>query len=277
MLVGRDRETAALTALLDAARAGRGGVLNLVGEPGIGKSTLLAAVREAAADFTVVGTTGVEAHGGLTYAGLLDVLGPLRSHLSDLTGDRRVAVTTALGWGPEPGDQGEGDRRFLVAAATMSILALAAARRPVLVVVDDLPWVDPGSVAALTFAARRLPHDPVAFVFAGRETPDAQLAGAGVTLHLEGLAPADAQRLLGGSVGAVVVDRLVRLTDGNPLAISELARSLTDEQRRGSAPLPPALPLGDRLANGFGRLLDGLGDAGRRAVLIAAACTESAS
>ena len=274
VLVGRETERAAMGAVLDGARAGRGGILHLHGEPGIGKSVLLAAARSAATGFTVVGTTGVQAHGGLAHAGLLDVLGPLRDHVAQLPEGQRLALEAALGWRQDDGEAV--DRRFLVAAATMTTLALAGAERPVLVVVDDLPWVDSASVAALTFAARRLRHDPVAFVLAGREPLDAELVGAATGVHLSGVGVTDAGGLVQG-VAAPVVERLVAITAGNPLAIVELARSLTDEQRRGSAPLPPALPLTDRLADGFGRMIDGLSAAGRQAVLLAAVCADPGS
>jgi hypothetical protein len=88
----------------------------------------------------------------------------VRDRLADLPGAQAEALAAALGWGPAgaPGD------RFLVGAATLSLLAATAERAPVLVLVDDLHWVDRESAAPQLFAARRLHHDPVAFLFAAR-------------------------------------------------------------------------------------------------------------
>ena len=69
-----------------------------------------------------------------------------------------------MGWA-EPERSGD---RFAVAAATLGLLATAAEAAPLLVVVDDLPWLDRESTDALLFAARRLRHDPVTFLLTRR-------------------------------------------------------------------------------------------------------------
>ena len=88
-----------------------------------------------------------------------------------------MRLRTALGWAP-PGLPAD---RFLVGAATLSLLAAAAERAPVLVTVDDLQWLDRESAAAILFAARRLGPDAVAFVFSARHRRDP--AGPGARLR----------------------------------------------------------------------------------------------
>jgi DNA-binding CsgD family transcriptional regulator len=268
VIVGRGPERAAIAAILDSARAGRSAVLCLEGEPGIGKTTLLDAAERAAAGFRCVRTTGVTADLGLPHAALLDLLLPLRDRLGAVPAPQRAALGAALGWSAAAA----GDR-YLVSAGTLSLLAAAAEQQPVLLVVDDVQWLDRESRVALGFAARRLGHDRVAFLLAGRAGADDDLAG--LPRHrLAGLPPADAADLLRGQVAAALVDPLVAATGGNPLALTEAVRQLTAEQRRGSAPLPDVLPVGDRIAASFERSLAELTAGARQALLLAAASWE---
>ena len=155
-----------------------------------------------------------------------------------------AALGAALGWSA---DSAAADR-FLIGAATLSLLAAAAERVPVLVLVDDLQWLDPESASALAFAARRLGPDAVGFLMATR-------AGAGrpaTSLRASrrsasgACPPADATpssptACAGGARAAG------RRTAGNPLALLEVARGLDHAQTVGAAPLPSPLPAGDRL------------------------------
>ena len=85
MVIGRGAELDRIRALLDAARGGRCGSLVVEGDPGVGKSTILAAAADLAGDgFTVLRTRGVESEAGLDHAALLAVLAPLRGLLADL-------------------------------------------------------------------------------------------------------------------------------------------------------------------------------------------------
>ena len=272
MIVGRAPELAEIAAVLEAARHGVGASLCLVGEPGIGKTTLLDAAAGSAAGFQVLRATGVATELSLGHGALLALLLPLRDRLDAVPGPQREALAAALGWAG-PGGQGD---RFLVAAGTLSLLAAAAERQPVLVAVDDAQWIDRESLAVLAFAARRVGHDPVALLVAARAGPDPAAAVDGVrSLRLDGLPFADAAALLRGRVAAGLVDPLVVATGGNPLALVEAVRRLTPEQRRGSAPLPDVLPLGDRLASAFRRDEHRLPGGAHRALVLAAASGES--
>ena len=107
---------------------------------------------------------GIETDTQLGHAGLLQLLHPIRETVAEVPEGQSAALRSALGWS----SQASASDRFLVGAATLSLLAAAAERRPVLVLVDDLQWLDRESAAALMFAARRLGADAVAFLFAAR-------------------------------------------------------------------------------------------------------------
>ena len=185
----------------------------------------------------------------------------------EIPGAQAAALSVAFGWGPAAATS----ERFLVAAAVLSLLAAESERAPVLVLVDDLQWVDRESAAALGFAARRLRDDPVCFLWAARSgsIPPQFVEGMPV-LTLAGLSPTDARALVPERLADGVVERLVDDTGGNPLGILEIARRLTDAQRVGAAPLPSALPVGDRLGVVYAEQLTGLSAPAWRAVLLSA-------
>ena len=163
MLLGRDAEHAGLRELLDRARHGTSAALVIRGEPGIGKSSLLDDAVAAAEGMTVLRARGVESESELSFAGLADLLAPVVDERDALPAPQRAALAGALALGPPVA----GDR-FTVYAATLSLLAMAAERAPVLAVVDDAPWIDPPSREALVFAARRLGEEGVVLLFAAR-------------------------------------------------------------------------------------------------------------
>src|SRR5690606_33866799 len=92
---------------------------------------------------------GVESETELAFSALHDVLAPLVAHLDTLPAPQAAALASALALAPpQPGD------RFAVCVATLGLLQCAATDRPLLVIVDDLPWVDAASRECLLFAAR---------------------------------------------------------------------------------------------------------------------------
>jgi DNA-binding CsgD family transcriptional regulator len=272
-VVGRREPLDRLAGLLEGARRGTAGALVLVGEAGIGKTSLLDHVHAAGEGFLRLRVRGIESEAALDHAALVQLVTPLRHHLDELPEPQRRAVAAAVGWGPRQA----GDDRFLIAAGTMSLLAAAAGTGPVLVVVDDLHWLDPGTAMAVLFAARRLAHDGVALVFAtrGSSPPGTAIDGLEV-LRLEGLSPAEATELLPSGMAGTVVERLVASTHGNPLALLETSRALDVAQRRGAAPLPDPLPAGERLDAVFRPIVAGLSVTARRAAVLAAASRDGA-
>ncbi|MQY05730.1 AAA family ATPase [Actinomadura macrotermitis] len=256
MLQGRGDEQAAIGALLEGARAGAGGALVLHGEPGAGKSALLA---DAADGVRTLRATGAEPEQGLAFAALHQLLHPVTGLLDALPVPQRDALRGALGLAP-----GTADARFLVAAGVLSLLTEAAGDGVLLCLLDDFQWFDRASADALLFAARRLGGERVALLAATRDpAPTRGLP----SLHVTGLDAASASTLLPGA-SAPVRDRLVELTGGNPLALTEAARVLSPAQLAGREPLPDPLPVGGAL---FAERLARLPEATRALLLVAAA------
>src|SRR4051794_35680794 len=139
--MSRRSEIRRMQDLVTDVRDGRSRSLVLVGPAGIGKSWLCRQARTLAAEFTVVQTRGLESEAHLGYCGLFDVFSPLLdTHLDRLPSARRDALRGALRLAPasvvDP---------FAVAVASLDLLAIAAEDSPLLVVVDDAPWVDASS------------------------------------------------------------------------------------------------------------------------------------
>ena len=175
MLIGREVESARLATALASARAGAGAAFVLVGEPGIGKTTLLRDLVEQAGAMTVLETAGRRVRGGSSVRGARSTCcTPVLHRLDALPEAQAVALSTALALGP-PGVVD----RFAVGVATLGLLAAAAEDGPALIVVDDLQWVDSASRDALSFAARRLAAIPAIFVAAQRADAPRSAGSAG--------------------------------------------------------------------------------------------------
>ena len=182
LLVGREREREVLDRLLDGVRGGRGGVLVLDGEAGVGKTALLEYAVEVAREFRIARTSGVEAEMELPFAAVQQLCSPFLDFLDRLPQPQHDALGVAFGLitGPRrsvPGRTG-GPRP----------VAEAAEQRPLLAVVDDAHWLDHASARALAFVARRLLAEKIALVFAARPGDDL-LAGL-PELHVPSLGTA---------------------------------------------------------------------------------------
>jgi len=221
MLLDRLPERAVLSGLLQAARAGRSGVLVVRGEPGVGKTALLDWAVGSAAGLRVVRVAGVESEMELAFAALQQLCAPMLEKLEGLPDPQREALGVAFGL-----TTGAAPDRFLVGLAALSLLSEAAGQQPLLCVVDDAQWLDRASAQALAFVARRLLAEPIALMFAIHE-PGEEFRGL-PELLVEGLGGSAARELLGsvlgGSLDERVRDRIVAETRGNPLALLELSR-----------------------------------------------------
>ena len=164
-ILGRDRELGIIGGLVASATTG-GGALLIRGDAGIGKSALLerAVEQAAAAGMRVLRTTGVRTETNLPFAGLHQLLRPILAGLDTLPKPQSTALGVAFGL-----IEGAADAPFLIALATLTLLADAAARTPILVVADDVQWLDRPSADALAFVSRRLGSDPLAMVVGLRE------------------------------------------------------------------------------------------------------------
>jgi DNA-binding CsgD family transcriptional regulator len=266
VLVGREAELQVLERLLAGARVGDSGVLVVVGEAGIGKTSLLTEVRRRTEGMHVLTARGLEAEREVAFGGLSQLCTPLLGLLDELPPPQAEAlgVALALREGPRP-------ERFAVGAALLGLLTRAAEDRPLVVFVDDAHLLDDSSAQALVFAARRLQTDPVAVLAAQREEPTSALGSLGV-LRLGPLSVAATRDLLAGSWQWVGSPRaLVRFheaTGGNPLALLELAPEADALVR---APASTALPLSGELQAAFLRRVGSLSQEAGTVLLLAAA------
>ncbi|WP_395657131.1 AAA family ATPase [Nocardioides sp.] len=271
MLWGREREQAALAALVDRVRRGDGSALLLRGQPGAGKSALLDAAVADATGLTVLRTRGVESEAPLPFAALHRLLRPVLRGLDDVPGPQARALRAAFG----ESDEGAGDRH-LVFLATLNLLSETAGDRGVLAVVDDAHWLDDASAAALLFAARRLEGEPVALVFAVREGEDAGFDSRDLpVLTVGGIDEAAATALVAAQADTPVAPEvraeLVAVTGGNPLGLLELTRALTPDQLSGRDRLPDRLPVTEGVERAFLDRYRRLPAAAQTVVLVAAA------
>ena len=268
--VGRRRECEALSDLVAAVKAGRSQVLVLRGEAGIGKTALLTFLLDRAAGCRVGRAAGVESEMELAFAGLHQLCSPFLDGLTALPAPQQEALGTAFGLRP-----GSAPDRFLVGLAVLTLLSEVAEERPLVCVVDDAQWLDQASLQALEFVARRLAAEPVAMVFAIRESEtDPRLLGL-PELAVRGLPSADAAALLHSAVAGTldprVRDRILAESHGNPLALLELPRGLSAAELAFGGAAAAARPLVHRLEQGFLRHVTPLPLQSRRLLLTAAA------
>src|SRR3954449_6407778 len=267
-LLGRQREREVVDRVLAAARGGHGSVLAVYGDPGVGKTALLEYAAEAAPDFRVARTVGVEGEMELAFAALQQLCSPSLDLIERLPDPQREAFEVALGL-----SAGRTPNSFLVGLAVLNLLSEAAEEQPLLCVIDDAQWLDRASARVLAFVARRLLAERIAMVFAAREQIDS-LAGF-AELHVEPLGRRDARALLEsvlpGRLDERVLERIVVETRGNPLALLELPRGLTPAQLAGGFGLPTALPLSAQIEESFTRRLVRMPRDARRLLLVAAA------
>jgi DNA-binding CsgD family transcriptional regulator len=225
MFLGREHEERVICDLV-AGAFGRGGALIVVGDPGIGKSTLAGLGRQFAVrqGLMVLAATGVPAESRLPFAGLHQLLRPLADDIDVLPGQLRDAIGSAFG----KGGSSEPDR-FLVAMAVTDLLAAAAARQPLLVLADDVHWLDAPSCDVLTFLARRVDSMPVVVLATTRDGYQVPLLDAGLPeLRLGGLGDEAAGQLLDAlapELATAARSEILGISLGNPLALSELSRS----------------------------------------------------
>ncbi len=266
MLLGRRGELQVLDGLLNGVRGGRSAVLVVRGEAGVGKTALVDHAVGAAPDLRVVRAVGVESEMELPFAALHQLCGPMLDRLGRLPDPQSDALRTAFGLAAGPAPD-----RFLLGLAVLSLLSEVAADRPLVCAVDDAQWLDRASAQALAFAARRLWGESVLVVFATRE-PGVELRGL-PELVVEGLQNADAQELLRSVVrwplDKRVADRIVAETRGNPLALLELPRGLSQGELAAGFGLPDALPI--RIQNSFLQRVESLPGKTRLLLAIAAA------
>ncbi|MEH1058355.1 LuxR C-terminal-related transcriptional regulator [Micromonospora sp. CPCC 206171] len=269
-LIGRIGEAVLLDDFLASSAAG-GAALLVSGEAGAGKTALLdlAAPRAAVRGFRVLRAAGVEFESEMSYTGLLRVLTPLLAGLDRLGPPQEQALSVALGL-----TEGQPPSQLAVANATLSLLRDSTVGQPLLLIVDDLPWIDAVSATVLAFVARRLAGSRVGFLAAFRTGEGGCFEGAGLDeLEVKPLDDDAAACLLTMRFPALsrparqlVLDQ----AEGNPLALLELPRVLSRPQAAEVAPGFAVLPLSQRLEGMFATRVSQLPDNTRKVLLLAA-------
>jgi len=269
MLVGRDEELGLIAAFLEQAAGGK--TLLFTGEPGVGKTALLDAAEQAAlaAGIEVLRTAGSEFGTRESFSALAQLLHPLAGCLPSLSPLHRRALAAINGDAVEPAQD-----RLVVFQATLALLGQASRRRRLLVIVDDLQWLDRSSASALGFVARRLAGLHVGLLAMSRPGAESFSEYAGLAeRELRPLDPASAADLLSTrfpELSPQVRQRLLAEARGNPLALLELPAVLSGPQRAALAPLPSVLPLGRRLQALFASQVRELPGRACRLLLLAA-------
>jgi len=240
MLVGRALELARLDQLLEELRAGRGGALALIGEAGIGKSALLDELVDRAGDMTVLRSSATDLDQPLAYRTLADLLAPLWREIRESNEDEAQVLAAALGLQSQTARPSE----TAIGMALLDALSRASDARPVLIVLDDVEWIDESSRLALAFVARRVAVERIAVVIASRQSIE-QLSWMGRPTALdirpmprdEAVALAAASSAPGRApVAPAVVTLCWEATGGNTLAFAQLVQSLDDDERGGRRP-----------------------------------------
>ncbi|GAA5198148.1 LuxR family transcriptional regulator [Rugosimonospora acidiphila] len=269
-IVGRNEALAVIARFCERSRES-GQSLVIVGEAGLGKTTLL---RHAARLWTgeggrVLSATAVEFEADISFAGLQQLLGPVVDSISTLEG-KQAAILEALF---DPRASVELDR-LTVAEAMRNLLRAEARRSPILVLVDDLQWLDRSSAAVLTLLARRLTGARGGFLGSMRPAAEGFFERARLDEYV--LAP------LGGRAAAAVLSarcpeltpanrrRVLAAAAGNPLALVELPLILSDPSQGGATLDLSVVPLNRRLQAAFSSRIENLPDTTRRSLLLAA-------
>ena len=270
-LLGRERESSRLAGLLDGLPA-RGETLILRGEAGVGKSALLswAADRARERDMLILRTAGVLSEAQMPFAGLHQLLRPIDEQTDELIIGAASEVLGTLGTTPATPEMFR-IALFRIALEVLNLVSDIAAARPLLLLADDVHWLDGPTCEVLAFVARRLEPDRVLLLAAARPEPGTALDRAGLPeLTLGGLDPVSSASLLRSrapDLPARMRDELLSEAAGNPLALVELPMT---RKGRSDTTLTTWEPLTGRLEQAFARQVQELPEASRSLLLVAA-------
>lgn len=260
--VGRRNELDRLLAFVDRIDRSGQAVL-LLGDPGIGKTALIREVagHAAAQGFAVAAIRGSEGESTVPYAGLHLMLQPYLADIDNLAEPQREALQIVFGL-----RQGEQPPSLLIGLATLSLLSDVAARSPLLVVAEDVHWLDEATRIALWFICRRITWEPILVTMTARPArfspPEDPLIDR---MTLRPLTFVESNELLDQRAERLTANqrrRVLEAAAGNPLALVELPPP------RGG--LAPETRLTARLEEAFADRFKTLDRAARIAVITVA-------
>ncbi|WUD78339.1 AAA family ATPase [Streptomyces sp. NBC_00510] len=268
-LIGRDRDLHTIRELAGVGTVG--GALLVSGDAGVGKTAVLDAIAAGARaeGARVLRAAGVEFEANCSYSGLHQVLFPFQREIEDLEVPFREALRVALGF-----ESGSPPQMLMVSNAVLLLLQTVAAGNPLVLVIDDLPWLDQASAAVLGFVRRRAVGIGVSFLAASRTgVQSLNDCGALPEYRLQPLDDESAARLVAHRSPHLVPSarrRLLTVACGNPLALLELPSALPTTQGPAGGDVPPVLPLSQRLEEVFGSRVTSLPQPSQRLLLLAA-------
>ena len=239
-IVGRETELDVLSSALKSLEAGRGQVLLLSGEPGIGKSTLVHSLADQVRDDQLAVYWGFawEGGGAPSYWPWTQILrsllkeqtvaGELTAHLGQVLPEFADTANDPMSLQPE-------QARFQLLEAMRTLLDSASSKTPLLLILEDLHAADNESLQLLGYIARHTRHMPILLVGTFRDQearntdstgPLWQTARDARVLQLQRLSAKDVhQYLYDRNEQEPTVDEVQKLlatTEGNPLFLSEL-------------------------------------------------------
>jgi DNA-binding CsgD family transcriptional regulator len=245
------------------------GPLLLMGDPGAGKSALLAAscCQAEVSGMRVLSAAGVEYRARLRYGGLRQLLAVVAEHQPSIVTGGALAVALGRADGPAPEYES-------VADDILSLVRRLSRSKPVLLTVDDVQWLDPASAVVLGQVARRLDGTGAGLLGTARPGAESFFDYSDLPVHdVRPLSDTASEELLTRrfpELAPRVRRRLMAQAQGNPLALVELPVPLTDSQRAGSQPLPDRLPLTRRLRSALASRVASLPATTRYLLLLAA-------
>jgi DNA-binding CsgD family transcriptional regulator/tetratricopeptide (TPR) repeat protein len=259
VVIGRSSELAALDVLLDQGKSGKGQVVLLSGEAGVGKSRLIAEVKTTAARMGFLALQGncFQADHTSSYAPILEMLRSSSMDLSRLLRNRHLlpfaqefsqmlSDTTTLESeqqalvGSSSLDPQQAQHRLFV--EMLQFLTEQATQQPLLCILEDLHWSDEPSLELLVYLARKCTHLPILFVLTYRSdevSPELRHCLAALDrehlardFFLQRLTRAEVDAMLQAifvgqqAISADLLESLYALTEGNPFFVEEMLKSL---------------------------------------------------
>jgi DNA-binding NarL/FixJ family response regulator len=273
-IVGREPALSRIEAGLEELAAGFPVFLSVAGEPGIGKSRLLAELADRADErgYLVLAGSATEferelPHG--VWVNALDAYAASQAHRLEerwdaATIDELAAILPSVRGSGAAGGRSVSDERYRAHRAVRALLELLALTRPLVLVLDDLHWSDEASITLLAALLRRAPDAPVLLAagFRPAQSPPRLAAAVAIDavrkIELGHLSEGEAALLLGG-LPARSVAALYRQGGGNPFYLQQLARAggegrraeegMTGSAATGGVPAAVAASLAEELAS----------------------------